>query len=557
MAFDGDLESLPITDLIQLLHATGKSGTLTLSGPKGESQLVFDAGYIVSANHVNTSMRIGRILVDMEALSPEALERALKAQAAAGQKRGPLIAALLEAGTVLPAQAYKGLEILIELTIVEVLTWSKGAFSFDATKTSLSDEYRYFPEKLKQQIHLNTQSVLMDALRIYDERKRDGTLMEATFFGEEEPEPELSPELLGLDALDDLETTPAEPFHGLDEEEPGELRRKLNAALPGVAPEEEERLAAYLQELSRQPLGADAPPVILLTADELAQEAARWALADRVAGVAATDDDLFALLRGKGVAARAAVVAGPDRAGDDLHRLLASLAERHPCVEAHLLLRPGEHALFAGALASGAKTVIPWPAAGSATVADDLMQSCDALRHVLRGCGQGDPFPPHFLKLYRELVQLSTPAEITLSLLRFVSGFFPRAVTLVLLRGELVAEKGIGFGESGAVSSLKLRIPLNASAVLRSVTEGGELYYGEADILLKECFAGFGAPDSEVLLLPVQSMGRVVALLYADWGDGVAASAPLPFLQLMAQHAGLVLDNALYRKRVSQGAPRA
>ena len=41
MSFDGDLEHLPIVDVIQLLHSTGKSGTLTLKSPKGESQLVF------------------------------------------------------------------------------------------------------------------------------------------------------------------------------------------------------------------------------------------------------------------------------------------------------------------------------------------------------------------------------------------------------------------------------------------------------------------------------------------------------------------------------------
>ena len=41
MSFTGDLEHLPIVDVIQLLHATRKSGILRIGCRKGESQLVF------------------------------------------------------------------------------------------------------------------------------------------------------------------------------------------------------------------------------------------------------------------------------------------------------------------------------------------------------------------------------------------------------------------------------------------------------------------------------------------------------------------------------------
>lgn len=64
MSFSGDLEHLPIVDVIQLLHTTRKSGTLCVRGRTGESQLVFKDGYIVSANHPNNSIRIGRLLAE-------------------------------------------------------------------------------------------------------------------------------------------------------------------------------------------------------------------------------------------------------------------------------------------------------------------------------------------------------------------------------------------------------------------------------------------------------------------------------------------------------------
>src|SRR6185369_433647 len=152
MSFDGDLEHLPIVDVIQLLHATGKSGTLSLKSLKGESQLVFHSGYIVSANHVNNSVRIGQVLLDMGVISYEELESALHEQQRAGAARKPIVQTMIEAGKLRTEDAYQGLEVLIEMTIVEVLTWTRGTFSLDVDKLFVSDEYRYFPEQLKKEI---------------------------------------------------------------------------------------------------------------------------------------------------------------------------------------------------------------------------------------------------------------------------------------------------------------------------------------------------------------------------------------------------------------------
>ncbi len=151
MSFNGDLEHIPLVDVIQLLHMTGKSGVLHLQNPKGESQLVFRDGFFVSANHLNNSVRIGKVLVDMEAISVETLNQALTEQRNAGKNRKPLIATLIEQGLIDKVTAFKGLEKLIEMTIVEVLTWTSGSFSLDVSDMNISDEYRYFPEKLQQE----------------------------------------------------------------------------------------------------------------------------------------------------------------------------------------------------------------------------------------------------------------------------------------------------------------------------------------------------------------------------------------------------------------------
>ena len=178
MSFSGDLEHLPLIDVIQLLQQTGKSGTLRLTGAKGECQLGFRDGFIVSANHVNTGFRIGSILVELGIITREALDLTLAEQALRGPHPPPLIALLVETGRVQREEAYRGLQTLIELTIVEVLTWPKGRFELDVEQILVSDEYRYFPDHNEPPPQVSTQNVLMEALRIFDEKKRDGTLQQ-------------------------------------------------------------------------------------------------------------------------------------------------------------------------------------------------------------------------------------------------------------------------------------------------------------------------------------------------------------------------------------------
>ncbi len=188
ISFTGNLEHLPIVDVMQLLHQTRKSGILRVKGRKGESQLVFKGGYMVSASHLNNSIRIGKILVDLNIITLEILDKALLLQSRAGSERKPLIITLINQGLVNENEAYKALEHLIEMAIVEILTWKKGSFTLEVLPTSVND-FRFYPGKLISEINVDTQSVLMDALRIYDEKRRDGELTD-----EEPPKDELSAE---------------------------------------------------------------------------------------------------------------------------------------------------------------------------------------------------------------------------------------------------------------------------------------------------------------------------------------------------------------------------
>ncbi len=212
MAFSGDLEHLSIVDVIQLLHTSRKSGSLVLTGRKGQISLAFHDGYIVGAKHCDDATRIGSILTEAGIVTQETVDKALELQKAVGARRKPLVATMVESGLVNKDDAYRGLQALIEMTIVEILTWKKGSFALILEPVQICDEYRYAPEFLKEDLFLPTEHLLMDALRIYDEKCRDGLIYDEE---EELPTPfddsdlllpqELCADDLGLDDLGELQ----------------------------------------------------------------------------------------------------------------------------------------------------------------------------------------------------------------------------------------------------------------------------------------------------------------------------------------------------------------
>ncbi|MCE1226641.1 MAG: DUF4388 domain-containing protein [Geobacteraceae bacterium] len=238
MAFSGDLEHLSIVDVIQLLHTTRKTGTLKVEGRKGDILVAFNDGYIVGASHYSKGALIGTILLEAGVIDAETLQKALDIQTQAGEDRKPLVATLLENGLADRDAAYRGLESLIELAIVEILTWKKGNFALQVDEIQICDEFRYFPDNLNQEFTLPTEHVLMDALRIFDEKMRDG-LLQMEEEAQTIPAPEqsdgtilLSADDLGLGDLDAVKRKPP-AFHEALKDQPTSdlLQSKFNAVL--------------------------------------------------------------------------------------------------------------------------------------------------------------------------------------------------------------------------------------------------------------------------------------------------------------------------------------
>lgn len=584
MSFNGDLEHFPLADVIQLLHMTNKTGILYLESPKGESQLVFNDGFFVSANHLDNSVRIGKVLVDMNAISRETLQQALAEQKEAGKNRKPLIATLIEKGTIDKDTAFKGLETLIEMTIVEVLSWSSGTFSLDVANVSVSDEYRYFPDKLHQDILLNAQAVLMDSLRIYDEKMRDGTLS-MIFFTEENsrdtpPPPsdsgtaDITADLLGLDVLDSITRIIPDVFIGLKDHDPvDEHSQVVTRALPETTIDQQEQLVSFLASVSTPAASDSKPPVtaiILLTQDELLSHTITTVCKQKNLFVFTSDEEAGLDIVIEQSLARdlhpVLVIDIPhDNSGLETVELVRQKITAFPQIS--ILITSCSHTwriIGMDALEAGTRSIIPRPCR---RCHDDFY----ALQMIAFLTGIGTllksmlPMPPaevghRFVAALNQLNLLSEPPEIALEMLKFTASQFDRALTFVVAKSELIAEKSIGVTaarQNGPTAPLLFRITLAGNSILQEVVEKGKLYYGQkSDAMLTNLlYKEIGAPHSpKVLVVPLVSRGKVIALTYADFGARPVSPPQIDMIETLAGLAGSILDNSLYRKSIEKPA---
>ncbi len=580
MSFTGDLEHLPIVDVIQLLYSTRKSGILWVKCRKGESNLVFKDGYIVSASHLNNSIRIGTILVNMNMVAPEAIEQALNNQNIAGKDRKPLIVTLLEMGLVNEHDAYKGLEHLIEMTIVEILTWKKGTFHLDVLSENISDEYRYYPGKLNQEINVDTQSILMDALRIFDEKVRDG---EIVVDGESEEDVEeiisssaksdttLSVEDLGLDELDQIERKIPKVFKGLKDIDPSTVHReKLKEINSNLSESQQEELIHFLCKYSTSPNDSSSgkQPVIFISTDDLLMHSFATVCKHFGMFVFTTNElqniePIITQSLGKNVAP-ILVIDAPDNnnqqfSADKVNTMRQIIFTCFPEVIMIQLANTSEEPISLMNYFDNVAAVIPRPfkLTHAANYLHELYNFLNIISSIIKKY-ISYKLPNLSEKLVSSITALHSLKEvpdIVLSILHFTSKIYDRCITLIVREHELIAEKSIGIKTTkghDVTPALGVKIPFGEKSFLHRIIENGQLYFGlmQDETIKSNLYKTINAPiNPTALLLPVKSQGKTIALIYADFGNNYIHIVDNYLLEVIARYAELVLENALYRKK--------
>lgn len=129
MGFYGDLEDIPLQDILFVLSKGSKSGQLTLMTGDQQFVLVLDHGRISAVTTNDDSLRIGRLLVDQGYVSEEQMEQALALQKISDQpmRVGDV---LVELGFVSRKEIGQAVAAQVETSLFRVLLHPAGAFAF-------------------------------------------------------------------------------------------------------------------------------------------------------------------------------------------------------------------------------------------------------------------------------------------------------------------------------------------------------------------------------------------------------------------------------------------
>ncbi|MEE8537446.1 MAG: DUF4388 domain-containing protein [Acidobacteriota bacterium] len=554
MSLIGNLEDLPLSDILQIINLSHRTGLLRLRVATGQVWVAFRDGCIVAAGTPTRSGRIDDLLVEHRLMGREQAAAALRGFPADGSVDP---AAFLIENTDVDAEALRAVQSReIQTTIGELFGFDSGNFSFELIEeaTLLGNARRS-----GRWIHtegISPQHLLIEATRQVDEAVRG--------LGEPPvPEPPAAPE---------------DPVPGPGEGPPAKpARRRASVGGPQTQSDPPEatrvlilddealyrsRLAAELESegfrvstasgatealgiCTEWTEGGSKPIVIvdLLMPDSSGEgflggiEFTRLLMQDgiqaRVIGLCAGRQDEYRQ-ETQGLPIEA-LVSKPDLTATPLGALPAAIQDL-----AHTLVWQ---------IRSG-------PRRSNADPDDPLAGLEPGTSSGSSGRRVTDPVG--FLRgLMGELRQPENPSEAWILVLRVASEFLERAVLFVRRRHRYVAFGG--FGPTGEESNVET----NVSKLSFDADENPLLVATASDRTLR-----IGSPEEEpgampivealgplrptqYGLMPLVAAGQVIALLYVDNAKGRTPLPDLRSLEIFLVQLGLSLENAALQQRVN------
>jgi len=531
LSLAGKLEDVPLADVMQFIHLGRRSGTLSLQRGADQGEITFHHGAIVGARSP-ASRKIGELLMEEGILDRGGLERALRLQeeTAPDHTLGQI---LLSHGDVPMDAVRDAVRGQIEKTIYELVTWAHGSFVFELDTLKPVDDIAVFPGDLLPDIDLNTQMVLLEAARIFDERNRAED--------------------------DDGRPGPAERRAG-DRRSVAELfaaerASALRAAAPPPAPPAEgitsirlpEEMTPAASEAAQQPPLELVEPVDEVLAAHLEDSLAEQGI--EVRRVPASEAGQH------GPGEPSPVVVFELRRDDDSARELLTICRSRPGLPVICVL--DEVTLTAKAYEAGAAAAVP----RDPDAVLGCYQSISRFRGMIVRPAAGEPAArTAFAKLRRVVYDLRSgvfSATVALNLMNIIAESVERAVLFLVRRESLTALGAFGFNAADrplAEATRGLAVPLEDGSAFTEAIRAGRA--------LSVSFDEAGIPDGlrqvlgpprtgQVVLFPVLGSDRVILLIYTDNGTLDRPIEEIDIIDLAAAEVGIAFENEMLRRQLS------
>jgi len=197
MSLEGRLEDLSLPDIFQIISLSKRSGVLTVIRKEGTGRLVFNQGQIIYASSDNKS-RLGYTLVRKGIITNQDLENGLRIQKVKGSKK-PLGTILVEMDVLSQEILEKEIKEHVIEVLRDLLRWEHGSFHFELGATS--------EEAIILKSGLSTEFLLLEATRLQDEDTHQQRL-EKPLSPTIQPKPVLKPQPPAQPASPGLKSDP-------------------------------------------------------------------------------------------------------------------------------------------------------------------------------------------------------------------------------------------------------------------------------------------------------------------------------------------------------------
>ncbi|MGB7062277.1 MAG: DUF4388 domain-containing protein [Candidatus Zixiibacteriota bacterium] len=154
----GNLQTVPLSDLLQLITTSAKTGMLSICRSEQKREIYFRKGAVIFASSSGSEEQLlGNLVLSRKKISKADLERALSIQKLTGKKLGTV---LLEMTKLTKEELLSFLRIQVEEIVYNLFGWNSGEFVFYDGKP---------PPAGQVTAELNTMNLIMEGSRRIDE----------------------------------------------------------------------------------------------------------------------------------------------------------------------------------------------------------------------------------------------------------------------------------------------------------------------------------------------------------------------------------------------------
>lgn len=546
MSFSGNLEHISIVDVIQLLNSTKKTGTLYVTNDNFVYKFAFKEGSIVSVIHPDTTKSLIKIIRDKKILDDETIKSNM-------YTKKPLVAELIEKKLLDLDTVITLLQNLVELTVVDILTWSKGGFQLFVDRDEIDDNYQYISRFLKDRFFISTQNTLMESLRIFDEMRRDNLLDKGIFEHEikeseyKEQEIEISEDILGLSDIDKIQRKVPSVFRGVDLEDFASIhRKKVISILPKIKKEQEERLISFLVSYSKTLVKEDLSKIaiIFFTKDELTSHVISTISRSLGIFIFITDnEENFCLIAKQSVKKNLVPLIIMDCNIDILESLLSlkkEIIKKFPMVRFIHFVEWNEQEKMLSLLSENTIAVFPRPLVSSDSF-DKLINFYESVAGYLKNLRiyEFDEMEQikNFILKAKDTTKISEIINLSLTL---ISSYFSQSAVFFVRKDGIYLENVVGFDVSNLPQKVVFSNLLYDKLIKKEIVDKS---LSTQDSL---CFLEiFGKHEDDFLIIPFVGAGRLLAFIYACSNKKMYFKELIDFFKISISS---ILDSIIYRK---------